>query len=84
MRENAIEFITDADMATVTFSQKRYITKVLKLAERDPKVEILEMPEDNGGYLVAHIPLYTLKIGAKRRVSEAQVECARRLGLREK
>lgn len=76
-KENAIEFLTGEDTATVTFSQKRYITKVLKLAEKDPKVEIIEMPETNEGYLVAHIPLYAVKISAKRQVSDAQRESAR-------
>ena len=73
-KENAIEFTTNSDTATVTFSQGRYISKILKLAKDHPEVEIVALPEDNEGYLIAHIPTQYIKIGAKRRVSDKQRE----------
>ena len=66
MRENAIEWITGEKVATVTLSQQGFINRVLKLAEADPEsVEIIEMPETNGGYLVAHLDVDRVKINKR-------------------
>lgn len=66
MRENSIEWITGEKVATVTLSQQGFINRVLKLAEADPDtVEIIETPETNGGYLVAHIDVDRIKINKR-------------------
>lgn len=68
--DNAIEFYKDSDIATVTFSQRRYITKIKKLAEKYPNdCKIIE--EGNGG-IYARIPVSWVKISPKRQVSEEQ------------
>lgn len=71
MKENAIEWITNEHTATVTFSQPKYINAVMKLAENDPDaVEIIEQPDNNNGYLVAHIRLNRVRIDTKPPLSD--------------
>lgn len=66
MRENSIEWITGEKVATVTLSQQGFINRVLKLAEADPDaVKIIETPETNGGYLVAHLDVDRVKINKR-------------------
>jgi len=60
-QENAIEWIKNSEVATVTFSQGRYISKIKKLAEKYPdKVQIKH--ENKDGSIVAHIPVKAIKI----------------------
>ena len=80
--ENAIEFMTGGDRATVTFSRQKYITMIRKLKERFPdKVDIIADGEKNSGYIYAHIPVEWIKIRPNREVSETQRERARLMGL---
>lgn len=73
MRENSIEWITGEDMATVTVSQLKYINAIMKLAKVDPKaVEIIETPEHNNGYLVAHVRVFRVRIDTKPPLSEEE------------
>ena len=82
MTENNIEFITNDDTATVTFSQARYISRILKLSKQDDGCEIIALPEHNGGYLCARIPVEWVKISPKRRLSdEARERAAERARL---
>lgn len=71
-KENVIEWIKNSDIATVTFTQGRYITKVKELADRYPdRVQIVKENED--GTLVAHIPVSAIKINIiERNLSEEQ------------
>ena len=60
-QENVIEFLKGSKVATVTFSQGRYISKIRKLAEKYPdKVQITA--ENKDGSIVAHIPVKAIKI----------------------
>ena len=71
MRENCIEWLTGDKIATLTFSQPKFINRVLKLAEIDPDAfEIIEKPETNGGYLVAHVQVSGVKIARKPKISD--------------
>lgn len=71
VNENVIEFITDSSRATVTFSQRRYKTRILKLAERRPgECEIVAV--NAGGSICAHIPVSWIKIAPPKTVSENQ------------
>lgn len=73
--ENVIEFLKDDVRATVTLSQGRYISRVKELAEKFPDaVEIIKLPEENGGYLVAHIPVEYLKFNPPKQLSQEQRE----------
>lgn len=63
--ENAIEWIRDSDIATVTFSQGRFITKIRKLAEKYP--DEVQIVHRNKGSIVAHIPVHYLQISNRKR-----------------
>jgi len=74
-QENAIEWIKNSEVATVTFSQGRYISKIKKLAEKYPdKVQIKH--ENKDGSIVAHIPVKAIKINIieGRELTEEQKE----------
>lgn len=69
--ENAISFVRDSKVATVTFSQGRYISKIEKLAERFPdEVKIVarnKNREGNVSSIVAYIPTTYIKINNRTR-----------------
>lgn len=72
MRENVIEFFNNDKVATVTFSQGRYISKIKKLAEKYPS-ECKIVAENNDGSIVAKIPTSAIKINVvKRNMTEEQ------------
>lgn len=80
-QENAIEFIKHNKIATATFSQKSWITKILKLAEKYPEdVEIVAQNKNNDGTIdsiVVHFPVKFIHIGSKKRVmTEEQKQAA--------
>jgi len=69
--ENAIEFLTGQKVATVTFTQGRYKTKIKRLAETNPdECKIIAINDD--GSLCAHIPVDWVKISPKKQISEEQ------------
>lgn len=70
--ENTIEWLTNFDRVTVTFTQKKYINKIKKLAAEHPEVEIVA--ENKDGSLCAHLPLKFIRISAPRKVSEENIE----------
>ena len=75
--ENVVEFPLNADTATVTFCQQRFITKIRKLAEKYPD-ECRITHENKDGSIVAHIPVKWIKISkVERHLSEEQIELAR-------
>ena len=58
-KENVIGWYKDSEIATVTFSQGRYISKIKKLAEKYPDdVKVLENAD---GTILAYIPVMELK-----------------------
>ena len=61
LSENLIEWITDSDVATVTFSQKRYITKFKKLCEKYPEMARIEAINDDGS-VYGHISIKGIKL----------------------
>lgn len=76
--ENVIEWIKDQDRATLTFSQRRTITKVKRLAERYPE-ECQIVAENQDGSICAHVPVSWVKILPPKKVSEERRELSRRL-----
>lgn len=59
--ENAIEWLTGQDTITVSLTQKRFINRVLKLAEdKENGVEIVAKNED--GSIMAHLPIRALHL----------------------
>lgn len=79
MNENAIEFLNGDKRATLSLSQRRYITKVEKLAEKYPdECEIVAHNKD--GSICAHVPISWIKISPPRQMSDEQKQaCAERL-----
>ena len=62
-RENVIGWYKDSEIATVTFSQGRYISKIKKLAEKYPDdVKILE---NSNGTILAYVPVKAIHIGIR-------------------
>lgn len=59
-RENCIEWLTGQDRITVSLTQKRYITRVKKLAKQHEKD--VDFIENEDGSIVAHLPLTALKL----------------------
>lgn len=68
MNENVIEFLRDQKTATVTFCQKKFISKIRSLAEKFP--DDCEITHENpDGSIVAHIPVKWIKINNPQRKS---------------
>ena len=63
--ENSIEFLVKQEIATCTFSSRRWINQVKKLAEKFPdQCEIVS--ENSDGSIVAHVPVSCVKLRAPR------------------
>lgn len=61
IHENVIEWITGSDYIACTFTQKKYINKVRKIAIQMPElVPILH--ENKDGSIFCHLPLKALKL----------------------
>lgn len=60
-RENVIEWVTGDDAITVTLSQRKYITKVRKLAVKWPSL-VLILAVNADGSILARLPLKALKL----------------------
>ena len=80
-KENVIEWITGDDMATLTLTQGRYISRIKKLAVKFPnEVEIVH--ENKDGSMVAHASLRAIKIGLQEKrelTDEQKLELSERL-----
>ena len=69
LRENVIEFLQNEKIATVTFTQGRYITRIKELAKKKPdECQITRTNRD--GSIVAHIPVTWIKINSTIELSE--------------
>ena len=79
-RENAIEWYCKKDQVTCTFSQRKFVNRILKLAKENPEdVIILKINED--GTVLAHMPLSYLPLPRKpieRELTEEQRESYRK------
>lgn len=76
--ENAIEFLDGQKTAAVTLHDRRLRNRILKLAEQHPdEVSVICRPEENNGFLFAHIPLKWLRIQPPKQMSEEQREKAK-------
>ena len=64
--DNVFEWYTGDKTATVTFSQKKWVTKLLKLAKDHSEVEITTQNDD--GSIVAHVPTSWFKFSPPRKV----------------
>lgn len=71
--ENVIEFLENQEVATCTFSQGRYKTRIKKLAADHPQ-ECQIVAENEDGTLVAHIPVEWIRINPGMELTGEQRE----------
>ena len=79
--ENVIEFVKNADTATVTLCQGRYVSKLIRLAKEHPD-DVHICKENTDGSIVAHVPVSYIKLSAppKRELTDEQrAELAERM-----
>jgi hypothetical protein len=70
-RENVIEFVLNSDVATCTFYQQRYVSRIKELAKKKPdKCKITA--ENSDGSIVAHIPVSWIRINPEKELSDEQ------------
>ena len=74
MNENVIEWLTNDDCISVTFSQKKYVNKIKKYAKEDKRIFMIE---NDDGSVFAKLPIRYLKLNKPRTVSSEQREAAR-------
>lgn len=68
MAETAFDYLTEDKHATFTSSETKWINKIKKLANEYPdEVKIMYEPDDNQGYLVAHVPKSWIKVSPPRK-----------------
>lgn len=60
-RENSIEWVTGDDTITVTLTQRKYITKLRKIAAKWPSLVSI-LAENADGSILARLPLKALKL----------------------
>lgn len=65
-QDNAIEWVLGDKQATVTFSQRKYIGKIKRLAKKFPE-DVKIVFENADGSIVAHIPVSAVKISIIKR-----------------
>lgn len=70
VKETCIECTDDRKTATFCSSERKWINKIYKLAEKHPdEIEIVEEPDNNGGYILAHIPKTWMKLSPPKQVN---------------
>lgn len=65
-QENVIEFLRNSSVASATFTQGKYISKMKKLAEQYPN-ECKVVVENEDGSIVVHFPTKWIKISNRSR-----------------
>ena len=70
MNENVIEWLSGSDTVLVTFSQKKYVNKVKKLAET--REDVVIESENKDGSILAKLPLKFIRITPTRQLTEEQ------------
>ena len=69
-KETCVEYLDVDNHATFCSSEKKWINKIIKLHAAHPdEVEILYMPEDNYGVILAHIPKTWLKVSPPKKMN---------------
>ena len=77
MKETIVGYVDEDSYASFTSAEKKWINKILKLkAEHPEQVDIKAYPEDNQGYIYAHLPKKWLKVSPPRQISEEQKAAA--------
>ena len=80
IRETCYEQDADNAYGYITTNETVWIRKILRLAEENPDQVVIENhPEENYGYLVAHVPQvwFVIRPPKKMNLSEEQKEALR-------
>ena len=67
-RDNGVEWYTGENRVTATFSQRKCVTKIKKLAITRPE-DVKIITEKKDGSVMAHLPLSYIKISPPRKVN---------------
>lgn len=82
-KETSWNYISDDNIAYFSSSERKWITKIRKLAEANPnEVKIVREPEDNDGTIYAQVPstwLYVRKPKQVNLTDEQRAAAAERL-----
>lgn len=77
IRETVFECVDTDNQATFCSGERKWINKILRLKERCPdEVEVVCMPEDNDGIILAHVPKNWLKVSPPRKVDLSEEQRA--------
>lgn len=69
-KETCCEFLNVDNHATFCSSESKWINKIMKLKEQRPDDVVITMyPENNNGYIVAHVPKNWFKFSPPRQVN---------------
>lgn len=69
-KETSFDFLDVDDHAVFCTCERKWVNKILKLKESNPNdVEVTTYPENNDGYIVAHVPKSWFKIGPPKKVN---------------
>ena len=72
LHENAFEFYSEDEIATLSLHKKKYINRIKKLKESHP--DEVDYIENQDGTMIVHLPVCWLKINPSRKMSEEQLE----------
>lgn len=64
IKENVIEWITGDEFVSCTFTQRKYITKVRKLMDKQPLL-VPKFVQNSDGSIYCRLPLKALKLYIK-------------------
>ncbi len=73
--ENMIEFISGSHMATLSFTNRKHITRMKKLYESN-KDDFKYFVENQDGSICCKVPLKWIKISPPKQVSDEQRQAA--------
>ena len=69
-KETCFEYLDIDDVATVGSSERRWVNKIIKYSEQHPGVvKIVRRPEENHGYILAHVPKSWIKLSPPKQVN---------------
>ena len=63
-KENVIEWITGDEYISCTFTQRKYISKVRRMRDKQPK-NVPVFVENDDGSIFCHLPIKALKLYLK-------------------
>lgn len=77
LKETVFECVDVDKQATFCSGERKWINKILRLKEKRPnEVEIVCMPEDNEGIILAHVPKSWLKVSPPKKVEYSEEQRA--------